>query len=433
MMKFSVFAIAALAVATSSSYKVAVSALVIPDRHTPTIFDDEYESPAAVPALFDDEYESSAAAAVVVVAAAAAVPALFDDEYESPVAAAVPALFDDEYESPAAVVAVAAVAHERTVPNPVPSTATATATAIPDPVIVSSNTATVSIVPTNTATAPTISVPTELNIIDFDGNMTPPHSSAATKARTAFQKMRRRLKSGKNGPPPPSPPGQYYKKKAPSPGQYYKKKNLKKNSKNGPLPPPPPGQYYKKKSPKKNSKKNLPTEFPTKEPSDEPTEEQTDGPSEEPSNQPTAPSGAPSNSFTLSPIASTSSAVGGIAAPGSPERRLSEDILTVANFDRTLKEETDSILGVPSPTAVRALEWLMHVARALENSGCIVGTSAVQFDALSNLVCAEFFTADQLVGVSFYYRFQKAVRLTRLRNLSWKRWKRTDLQMLSVP
>ena len=63
---------------------------------------------------------------------------------------------------------------------------------------------------------------------------------------------------------------------------------------------------------------------PAPEPMDEPTKEPTKGPS----NQPTKPSGAPSISFTLSPIALTSSVVGGIAAPG-----LSEDILTVAEFE----------------------------------------------------------------------------------------------------
>ena len=171
-----------------------------------------------------------------------------------------------------------------------------------------------------------------------------------------------------------------------------------KSAKNGP-PPPPPKNYYFKKSPKKSSKKTSPTEAPTEAPTEEPTEAPTEAPT-------SAPIDAPTDSFTLSPIASTSSAVGGIAAPGSPERRLSEDILTVANFDRTLKEETDSILGVHSPTADRALEESMRIARALEYSGCIVGTSAIQFDALSDSVCAEFFTADQLVGVSFCYRFQ---------------------------
>merc|ERR1711865_628708 len=95
------------------------------------------------------------------------------------------------------------------------------------------------------------------------------------------------------------------------------------------------------------------------------------------------------DSFTLSPIASsTSSVVSGIAAPRSRERRLLQDILTVAEFERTLKEETDIILGVSSG-----------------DSNCVVETSAIQYDA-SDSVCTEFFTAAQLVGVSFCYSFQ---------------------------
>jgi len=70
------------------------------------------------------------------------------------------------------------------------------------------------------------------------------------------------------------------------------------------------------------------------------------------------------------------------------ERRLSQDILTVAEFERTLKEETDIILGVSSG-----------------DSNCVVETSAIQYDA-SDSVCTEFFTAAQLVGVSFCYSFQ---------------------------
>ena len=46
-MKFSVFAIAALAAATSFSCKAA-PATVVPNSRTPTIFGDEYESPDAV-------------------------------------------------------------------------------------------------------------------------------------------------------------------------------------------------------------------------------------------------------------------------------------------------------------------------------------------------------------------------------------------------
>ena len=66
-----------------------------------------------------------------------------------------------------------------------------------------------------------------------------------------------------------------------------------------------------------------------------------------------------------------------------------------------------SILGVPLPTAVCALEESKHVARILENFGCIVvETSAIQSDESLESVCAECFTANQLVGVSFCYRFQ---------------------------
>merc|ERR1711865_1117910 len=102
-----------------------------------------------------------------------------------------------------------------------------------------------------------------------------------------------------------------------------------------------------------------------------------------------APMDAPTDSFTLSPIASsTSSVVTGIAAPRSPERRLLQDILTVVEFERTLKEETDIILGVSSG-----------------DSNCVVETSAIQYDA-SDSVCTEFFTAAQLVGVLFCYSFQ---------------------------
>merc|ERR1711865_1188809 len=52
------------------------------------------------------------------------------------------------------------------------------------------------------------------------------------------------------------------------------------------------------------------------------------------------------------------------------------------------KEETDIILGVSSG-----------------DSNCVVETSAIQYDA-SDSVCTEFFTAAQLVGVSFCYSFQ---------------------------
>ena len=149
-----------------------------------------------------------------------------------------------------------------------------------------------------------------------------------------------------------------------------------------------------------------PTDAPTEAPTEESTEALTDAPTtEEPTEAPTdalteapteaptdAPIYAPTDSFTLSPIASTSSAVSGMAAPGSPvltrERKLSEDILTVAEFERTLKEETDIILGVSSG-----------------DSNCVVETSAIQYDA-SDSVCTEFFTAAQLVGVSFCYSFQ---------------------------
>ena len=114
------------------------------------------------------------------------------------------------------------------------------------------------------------------------------------------------------------------------------------------------------------------------------------------------PSDAPSNLFTFSPIAiaSTSSVVGGIAGP--------EDILTVAAFERILKEETERILGVPSPSAVllvRALKGTMHVARALETDGCEIEVVAVQFDGSSD-VCIKFSTANELDGVLFCYRFQ---------------------------
>merc|ERR1711865_664323 len=78
-------------------------------------------------------------------------------------------------------------------------------------------------------------------------------------------------------------------------------------------------------------------------PSTPPTVAPTEAPTD-------APMDAPTDSFTLSPIGSTSSVVKGIAAPRSTvlarERRLSQDILTVAEFERTLKEETDIILGV---------------------------------------------------------------------------------------
>merc|ERR1711865_211230 len=121
-------------------------------------------------------------------------------------------------------------------------------------------------------------------------------------------------------------------------------------------------------------------------PSTPPTVAPTEAPTD-------APMDAPTDSFTLSPIASsTSSVVSGIAAPRSPastrERRLLQDILTVAEFERTLKEETDIILGVSSG-----------------DSNCVVETSAIQYDA-SDSVCTEFFTAAQLVGVSFCYSFQ---------------------------
>ena len=109
--------------------------------------------------------------------------------------------------------------------------------------------------------------------------------------------------------------------------------------------------------------------IPPPKPTDGPTKE----PTKKPSNQPTKPSGAPSNSFTLSPIASTSSVVGGIAAPG-----LSEDIMTVAEFGKTLKKGTYSILGVPSPTTLFALEGSKHASFVLENHGCIVKMSVIQ-------------------------------------------------------
>ena len=142
---------------------------------------------------------------------------------------------------------------------------------------------------------------------------------------------------------------------------------------------------------------DLPSAYLSDFPSASPSTVLSDLPSVQPSTPPTvaptvAPMDAPIDSFTLSPIAWTSSVVSGNAAPGSPvftrERRLSQDILTVAEFERTLKEETDIILGVSSG-----------------DSNCVVETSAIQYDA-SDSVCTELFTAAQLVGVSFCYSFQ---------------------------
>ena len=86
--------------------------------------------------------------------------------------------------------------------------------------------------------------------------------------------------------------------------------------------------------------------------------------------------------------------VTGVAAPGSPvsepERRLSENILTVADFVQTLNAEIDSLLGVP------------------DDSSCIVESSAIQY-AASDSECTALFTAAQLVGVSFCYRFQTTI------------------------
>jgi hypothetical protein len=58
--------------------------------------------------------------------------------------------------------------------------------------------------------------------------------------------------------------------------------------------------------------------------------------------------------------------------------------------------------------AVRALEASMHVARALENSGCVVESSAIKYDA-TDPVCTEAFTDDQLAGASFCYSFQTTI------------------------
>ena len=73
-----------------------------------------------------------------------------------------------------------------------------------------------------------------------------------------------------------------------------------------------------------------------------------------------------------------------------PERRLSENILTVADFVQTLNAEIDSLLGVP------------------DDSSCIVESSAIQY-AASDSECTALFTAAQLVGVSFCYRFQTTI------------------------
>ena len=135
-----------------------------------------------------------------------------------------------------------------------------------------------------------------------------------------------------------------------------------------------------------------PTEAPTEAPSGAPTtEESTDAPTtEEPNDAPTTEE--PNDSFTLSPIASTSSVVSGLAAPGpvpTRERRLSEDILTVADFVQTLDAAMKNLLlGVP-----------------FDASSCIVESSAIQY-AASDSVCTEAF--DQLAG-SFCYSFQTTI------------------------
>jgi len=235
---------------------------------------------------------------------------------------------------------------------------------------------------------------------------------AAVSADTATH-LRRRAKSAKDGPPPSTPRG------------YYSSKNSKKDD----PPPSPPRGYYSSKNSKKNpptttlmpvtSPTPAPTGVPTA-PTDAPTGARADPPTDPPTEAPTvapttaeptkapteapttaaptkapreAPTVAPTDSFTLSPIASTSSVVTGVAAPGSPnpeERKLSEDILTVADFVQTLDAEMDSLLGVP------------------ESSSCIVESSAIQYGA-SDSECTEAFTADQLVGASFCYSFQTTI------------------------
>ena len=121
----------------------------------------------------------------------------------------------------------------------------------------------------------------------------------------------------------------------------------------------------------------------------------TDAPSGAPTDPPLCTygcaSGAPTEiarTFTLSPIASTSSAVTGVAAPGPPYLF----ILTVADFVQTLDAEIEDFLGT--------------------DSSCIVKSSAIQYTAFDS-VCTERFSGYQLggifVGKSFCYSFQTTI------------------------
>jgi len=219
---------------------------------------------------------------------------------------------------------------------------------------------------------------------------------AAVSADTATH-LRRRAKSAKDGPPS-SPPRGYYSSKS--------SKDSKKN------PPTTTLMPVTSPTPAPTGVPTAPTDAPTGARADPPTDPPTEAPTvapttAEPTKAPTeapttaaptkaprdAPTVAPTDSFTLSPIASTSSVVTGVAAPGSPnpeERKLSEDILTVADFVQTLDAEIESLLGVP------------------ESSSCIVESSAIQYGA-SDSECTEAFTADQLVGASFCYSFQTTI------------------------
>merc|ERR1711865_857188 len=128
-----------------------------------------------------------------------------------------------------------------------------------------------------------------------------------------------------------------------------------------------------------------PTEshFPTAAPVDPAPITPTVPPTPEPTD---VPSDTPTDSFTLSPIAETSSAVMGTAAPGGTPAR-TEDILTVAEFVQTLNI---------------AMELLVNFFEG--TNPCIVETSAVQY-AVSDSVCTAQFTAAQLTG-SFCYSFR---------------------------